>query len=255
MGGILTIGIATFGEAIRRRILVIFLLFAIVSIVGSQVFKTFSPGEEEKFVIDLGLNAIKWFSMLIAILLGAVMIPQEIERKTLHTVLAKPIGRGQFILGKFLGTCLAVLFNAALMGIAFGVVYVIQQKGQNLDPNLLLQFALTCAELVLFISIIIFLSTFASTVFVLVVSFCVVLLGSTANFWKEIPAENMVSQMLFLGIGALAPQFELFDISRAILTGAAVAPDVGFYYPMTYGLMYTSIMLILSFVVFNERQF
>ena len=66
MREIMTIGYATFGEAIRRRILVIFLLFAIVSIVGSQIFKAFSPGEEEKFVVDLGLNSIKWFSILIA---------------------------------------------------------------------------------------------------------------------------------------------------------------------------------------------
>jgi len=251
---VVTIGFATFGEAIRRRILVIFLLFAILSIVGSQVFKTFSPGEEDKFVVDLGLNSIKWFSMLIAILLGAVMIPQEIERKTLHTVLAKPVGRGQFVLGKFLGTCLAVLFNAALMALAFAVVYVIQQKGQNLDPALLLQFLLTCAELVLFISIIIFLSTFASTVFVLVVSFCVIVLGSTANFWKQIPAESWISQVVFLGINALAPNFEIFDLSRAILTHASVSPDL-IYYPMVYSAMYTSIMLLLSFVVFNEREF
>ena len=254
MREITTIGFATFGEAIRRRILVIFLLFAIISIVGSQVFKTFSPGEADKFVVDLGLNSIKWFSMLIAILLGAVMIPQEIERKTLHTVLAKPVGRGQFVLGKFFGTCLAVLFNAALMGVAFAVVYVIQQQGKDLDPALLLQFVLTCAELVLFISIIIFLSTFASTVFVLVVSFCVIVLGSTSSFLGKIPAESWISQVVFITIGALAPNFEVFDLSRAILTHASVPPDL-IYYPLTYAAMYTSIMLLLSFVVFNERQF
>lgn len=250
----MTIGFATFGEAIRRRILVIFLLFAVISIVGSQVFKTFSPGEEHKFVIDLGLNAIKWFSMLIAILLGAVMIPQEIERKTLHTVLAKPVGRGQFILGKFVGTCLAVLFNAGLMGLAFAVVYVVQQKGQNLDASLLVQFILTCFELILFVSIIIFLSSFASTVFVLVVSFCVLIIGSTANFWAQIPAENEISKLLFMGIGAIAPNFELFDLSRAILTGAAIPIDM-VYYPLVYCAMYSSIMLLLAFVIFNERQF
>lgn len=253
MREIMTIGYATFGEAIRRRILVIFLLFAIVSIVGSQVFKAFSPGEEEKFVIDLGLNSIKWFSILIAILLGAVMIPQEIERKTLHTVLAKPVGRGQFILGKFVGTCLAVLFNASLMAVAFFVVYAIQQKGQ-FDVSLLYQFILTCMELILFISIVVFLSTFSSTVFVLVVSFCVVVLGSTATFWKNIPAENEISGLLFLGVSALAPNFEIFDLSRPILTGATIAPDM-IIYPLVYGFMYTAIMLLLSFVVFNERQF
>jgi ABC-type transport system involved in multi-copper enzyme maturation permease subunit len=250
---ILTIGYATFGEAIRRRILVIFLLFAIVSIVGSQVFKAFSPGEEEKFVIDMGLNSIKWFSLLIAILLGAVMIPQEIERKTLHTVLAKPVGRGQFILGKFVGTCMAVLFNAALMAIAFFVVYIIQQQGQ-FDTALLVQFGLTCMELVLFISIIVFLSTFSSTVFVLVVSFCVLVLGSTATFWKNIPAENEISGLVFLGVSTLAPNFEIFDLSRVILTEATIQPDM-IMYPIGYGFMYTAIMLLLSFVVFNERQF
>lgn len=254
MREIMTIGFATFGEAIRRRILVVFLLFALISIVGSQVFKTFSPGEEDKFVVDLGLNAIRWFSILIAILLGAVMIPQEVERKTLHTILAKPVGRGQFVLGKFVGTCMAVLMNALAMSVAFLVVYMIQQKGSGLDPTLLWQLVLTYAELILFVSIVIFLSSFASTIFVLVVSFCVIVIGSTASFWASIPAANWVSQALFLGIHSLAPNFEIFDISRAILTNSALTPDL-IYYPIVYGGMYSSIMLLLAFVIFNERQF
>ncbi len=254
MREILTLGFATFGEAIRRRILVVFLLFAIISIVGSQVFKTFSPGEEDKFVIDLGLNAIRWFSLLIAVLLGAVMIPQEIERKTLHTVLAKPVGRGQFILAKFIGTVHAVLFNASMMSLAFFVVYIIQQKGQDLDPNLLLQLILTFTELILFCAIVIFLSSFASTVFVLVVSFCVIVIGSTANFWQSIPPENLVSQLVFLAIHAIAPNFELFDLSRAILTNASVPAEL-IYYPVTYATIYSAIVLLLGFVIFNERQF
>ncbi len=254
MREVLTIGIGTFGEAIRRRILVVFLLFAILSIVGSQVFKTFSPGEEDKFVIDLGINAIRWFSILIAILLGAVMIPQEIERKTLHTILAKPVGRGQFILGKFVGTCMAVLFNAGMMSIAFAIVYVIQQKGEAINLNLLIQLLLTYAELVLFVAIVIFLSSFASTIFVLVVSFCIIVIGSTASFWASIPGDNPVSQLLFIAIHSLAPNFELFDISRAILTNSAISMDL-VYYPITYAAMYSSIVLVLAFVIFNERQF
>jgi ABC-type transport system involved in multi-copper enzyme maturation permease subunit len=254
MRQILTIGFATFGEAIRRKILVVFLLFAIISIVCSQVFKTFSPGEEDKFVIDMGLNAIRWFSVLIAILLGAVMIPQEIERKTLHTILAKPVGRGQFILGKFAGTCMAVLFNAGLMSIAFLIVYIVQRHGRPLDASLLIQLVLTYCELVLFVSIVIFLSSFSSTIFVLVVSFCVIVIGSTASFWSTIPPDNLASQMLFMSIHALAPNFEIFDVSRAILTNSGISLDL-IYYPIVYGGMYSTIMLLLGFVIFNERQF
>ena len=71
---------------------------------------------------------------------------------------------------------------------------------------------------------------------------------------KVLDRYNEISGLLFLGVSALAPNFEIFDLSRPILTGAAIAPDM-ITYPLVYGFMYTSIMLLLSFVIFNERQF
>ena len=117
---------ATFHEAWRRRFLNGILVFAILIIGSSWLFAYLQPGAELQMVIDIGLGSIRFFGMLIAVFLGTRLIPDEIEKRTIYTLLSKPVTRTQFLLGKYLGGLATVISNVALMGATFYVVFAIK---------------------------------------------------------------------------------------------------------------------------------
>ncbi|MBI4381770.1 MAG: ABC transporter permease [candidate division NC10 bacterium] len=119
------IALNTFREAVRDRILYAILIFALVMLAGSTILVTISVGGEVKIIKDLGLACISIFGTLIAIFLGIGLVSKEIERRTLYTIITKPIHRYQFILGKYLGLVLTLLVNVAVMALGLlGLAYL-----------------------------------------------------------------------------------------------------------------------------------
>ena len=117
---------ATFNEGLRKRFLNGILVFAVLIIGSSWLFTYLQPGAELKMLIDVGLGSIRFFGMLIAIFLGTRLIPDEIEKRTIYTLLAKPVTRTQFMLGKYLGGLATVISNVLVMGITFYAVFAIK---------------------------------------------------------------------------------------------------------------------------------
>src|SRR6195256_4273594 len=106
----------TLREAVRDRVLYNLVLFVLL-LTGAAVFiGELSGGQERKIIVDLGLSAMLLFGVFIAIFVGVGLVYKEIERRTLYAILSKPITRGQFLLGKYLGLCLTLLFNVLVMG-------------------------------------------------------------------------------------------------------------------------------------------
>ena len=114
---------ATYHEGWRKRFLNGILVFAILIIGSSWVFTYLQPGAELKMLIDVGLGSIRFFGMLIAVFLGTRLIPDEIEKRTIYTLLSKPVTRTQFLLGKFFGGLATVISNVALMGAMLQVAF------------------------------------------------------------------------------------------------------------------------------------
>ena len=115
-----------FREAVRDRVLYNLVLFVLLLIAGAIFLGELSAGEEAKITVDLGLSAMLLFGVFIAIFVGVGLVYKEIERRTLYAILSKPIGRGQFLLGKYLGLCLTLLVNVLVMGlgVSLALVYV-----------------------------------------------------------------------------------------------------------------------------------
>src|SRR5579872_1434496 len=121
MRPLLVIARSTFNEAIRRRILMVLLFFALAMIGASFAFSTFSNvgSTEGKLVRDMGLSAIDLFGVIISVVMAIVMIPNEIDKRILHTILSKPVSRRVYVLGKFLGGIYTIGFNTIVMSIVF----------------------------------------------------------------------------------------------------------------------------------------
>src|SRR5713101_10022700 len=118
-----------FREAVRDRVLYNLVIFALLLIVGAIFLGELSAGQEAKIIVDFGLSAILLFGVFIAIFVGVGLVSKEIERRTLYAILSKPIGRGEFLLGKYLGLCLTLLLNVIVMGVGLSLALIYVRRG------------------------------------------------------------------------------------------------------------------------------
>jgi ABC-type transport system involved in multi-copper enzyme maturation permease subunit len=145
MRAIVAIAVNTFREAVRDRMLYLFVGFAVVLLVGSKLFGMLTVGDQTKIIKDLGLVSIEFFSMLIAVMMGLLLISREVDSRTVFNILAKPVRRWQFLLGKYLGLVAVVAVNLALMTLLLvAVVWLYQHE---FDPMLLFAGAMTLVEM------------------------------------------------------------------------------------------------------------
>src|SRR5947209_15453568 len=115
-----------FREAVRDRVLYNLVLFVLLLTAGAIFLGELSAAQETKIIIDMGLSAMLLFGAFISIFVGVGLVYKEIERRTIYAIFAKPVGRGEFLVGKYLGLCLTLFVNVLVMGIGvtLALVYV-----------------------------------------------------------------------------------------------------------------------------------
>src|SRR5215469_985900 len=120
------VAINTFREAVRDRVLYNLIFFALLMIGASILVGQISIGIDRIVIINLGLSSISVFGLVMAIFIGVGLVYKEMERRTLYSLLAKPVRRWQFIVGKYAGLLLTLLVNTCFMtlGVALALLYV-----------------------------------------------------------------------------------------------------------------------------------
>ncbi|NLJ35402.1 MAG: ABC transporter permease subunit [candidate division WS1 bacterium] len=260
---------ATFHEAWRRRFLNGILIFAILIIGSSWAFAYLQPGAELQMVIDIGLGSIRFFGMLIAVFLGTRLVPDEIELRTIHTILAKPVSRAQFLFGKYLGGVGTLAANMLLMGAAFYVVFAIKapqflaEKPEDamivaaMYSNIAKAILLTFFEVFLILGIAVVAATLFSWVLSVIFTFVFYFVGHMSDFFQQLSdPERGASKIAQIVMGALyriLPHFEIFDIREAILMGTYTPWSVMFK-TIGEGVAYLVVVLLIGYLVFNERE-
>jgi len=124
----------TFKEAVRNRILYVLLFFAGLILVGSWVASTLSISNQDRVMRDLGVASINVIGLLIAVFVGIGLVYNEMDKKTIYTIISKPISRWHFVLGKYLGLVLTIVLNVILMTWFFCMVLHFRQA---LDPDVM----------------------------------------------------------------------------------------------------------------------
>ncbi len=261
MNTIWMIASGTFGEAMRRKILNVFLFVALALIVMGFAFASFTPRQEMVIIKSLGLGVIALAGVFISVILGINLIPQEIERRTIYTILSKPVQRYQFLCGKFLGGLMTVLSNVALMGVAFILLTFFKERSFDQDVVdvskgvLMIFFQLTLVGAVaLFFSV--FLSPFVN----FFLTFAVYLLGSTdiAGDLANDPdhKKNPMSVAFFHFLHAVIPNFSNFNIQNPIIHPDVHIANEAAYITQNilYALVYTAILLTLAVLIFDKRE-
>lgn len=258
MTAVFAIAYNTVREALSRRVVLLFLFGALVLIVLSPLFSFLSPREELTLLKSLGLGVIQLASMFICIVMGISLIPAEIERRTIYTVLSKPVQRYEFVLGKFLGGILTMLFNILCMGVVFFVV-VAWRGNVKQALDLWKGFMMIFFQMSILVSLAIFFSAFLTPFVNFFMSLGVYIIGTLSSVTESLmKGENRTA--LQKGIGAvlhyLLPNFGNFNIQNKIIHPETRIINEGVYYIQNigYAVLYIAVLLIIAVIIFDRRE-
>jgi ABC-type transport system involved in multi-copper enzyme maturation permease subunit len=245
-----------FREAVRDRVLYNLVVFVLLLIAGAIFLGELSAGQEAKIIVDLGLSAILFFGVFIAIFVGVGLVYKEIERRTLYAILSKPIGRGEFLLGKYLGLCLTLLVNVAIMGLGLSLALLYVKRGwdplvMRIWPAILLIYL----ELMILTGVAMLFSAFSSPALSALLTFFVFVIGHFSGDLKTLASSmgSVPTRWFFAGLYYLLPNLANYNAITAAAHGQApearaIIADVG------YGLIYIGVLLAATTLVFRRRN-
>src|SRR5256714_14419371 len=197
-----------FREAVRDRVLYNLVVFVLLLIAAAILLGEISAGQEAKIIVDLGLSAILLFGVFIAIFVGVGLVYKEIERRTLYAILSKPIGRGEFLLGKYLGLCLTLLVNVAIMGVGLSLALIYIRRGWDpLALRIWPAIMLIYFELMIITAVALLFSTFSSPALSALLTFFVFVIGNFSADLKSLSSTSnqIAARLVFRALYYLLP--------------------------------------------------
>ena len=244
----------TFRETVRDKILYNLVFFALLLIGLSVLLGTLTIGEQAKIVNDVGLAAINLVGVIIAIFVGIGLVSKEIERRTIYTILARPITRTQFILGKYGGLGCVMVVNLAIMVILFFLTIVL--TGNPVHGSLFQAIQLILVETLLVTAMAMFFSTFSSPTLSAIMTIGFYLIGHLTTDLKGIAekSQSSVSEVIMSGLYYVCPNLEWLNIKGQAARGVMVGGEYQLA-ATAYGLIYASLLLFGACRIFERRDF
>lgn len=246
-----------FREAVRDRVLYNLVLFVLLLTAASIFIGELSGGQERKIIVDLGLSAMLLFGVFIAIFVGVGLVYKEIERRTIYAVFSKPVGRGEFLVGKYLGLCLTLFVNVLVMAVGVSVALLYVNGGwdpliRTIWPAVLLIYI----ELMLLTAVALLFSSFSSPALSALLTFLVFVIGHFSADLKAL-AGSMGSaggRWLFTGLYYVLPNLANYSFITPAAHGHA--PAAGFVFAAAlYALVFITVILAAATLVFSRRNF
>ena len=246
-----------FREAVRDRVLYNLVLFVLLLTAASIFIGELSGGQERKVIVDLGLSAMLLFGVFIAIFVGVGLVYKEIERRTIYAVFSKPVGRGEFLVGKYLGLCLTLLVNVLVMAVGVSLALLYVNSGWDpLIPTIWPAVLLIYIELMLLTAVALLFSSFSSPALSALLTFLVFVIGHFSADLKALAASmgSTSARGLFTGLYYLLPNLANYSFITPATHGHA--PAAGFVFAAAlYALVYITVILAAATLVFSRRNF
>jgi ABC-type transport system involved in multi-copper enzyme maturation permease subunit len=254
MNRIGVIALNTFRETLRDKILYNLVFFGLLLIVSSILLGTLTMGERAKIIQDLGLASINLFGVLIAIFVGIGLVSKEIEKRTIYSIIAKPIPRYQFLLGKYAGLTLTLLVNVSIMVAGFFLTLFIGQVG--LEPALLKAIGQIFVELLVITAVAVMFSTFTTPTLSATFTLAIYAIGHLADDLHVLAAklQSELIKVLLDGLYYTLPNLEFFNVKGPAVYGLPIEP-LYLVSAVAYGVTYSAVILTLACVIFQRRDF
>jgi ABC-type transport system involved in multi-copper enzyme maturation permease subunit len=245
----------TYREAVRDRVLYNLVFFALLLVGSTPLFGKISIGLERIVLINLGLTAITIFGMVISIFIGIGLVSKEIDKKTLYTVLSRPVRRWEFILGKYLGLSLTLAVNTFFMVLGFfAAVLYVAHDFQHADLYLLVAVYFIMLQFMVIIAITLLFSSFSSPLLSALFAFGYFVIG---NFAEDLRAAARllegVQRAPVMFLSYLVPNFTAMNVISQVahdnpISGALILQNT------LYAFCYSAAALSAAVVIFENRN-
>jgi Cu-processing system permease protein len=245
----------TFREAVRDRVLYNLIAFALLLSGAAILIGQISIDIERLVVVNLGLTAVSLFGIVIAIFIGIGLVSKEIEKRTLYTVLSRPVRRWEFIIGKFFGLAGTLVVNTFFMAIGvFAALLYVAHKFSASDAFILVALYFIILEFLIICSLALLFSSFSSPLLSAVFAFSLFVIGSFADDLRGFAAlTHGLTRWIATAAAYLVPNFSTLNVISAVAHQQSIGAQLILQNTL-YALFYTAVALSGAVLIFERRN-
>jgi ABC-type transport system involved in multi-copper enzyme maturation permease subunit len=250
------VALNTFREAVRDRVLYNLVFFALLMMLAAILVGGISIGIEELVIKSLGLSAISVIGLLIAVFIGVGLVYKEMDKRTLYALLAKPVRRWEFLLGKFGGLVLTLAVNTLAMAAGlFAALLYVKHNLERTDAVLLIAIYFILLKLTLVVALALLFSCYSTPLLAILYTSALYIAGLFVEEIRTIhfTTANPAMEALLRGLSYLLPNFENFNVMAAAAHGREI-PGALILQNTVYAALYSVIVLLVAATVFSRRN-
>ena len=250
------VALNTFREAVRDRVLYNLVFFALLMMAAAIAVGQISIGIEQTVIVSLGLSAISVIGLLISVFIGVALVSKEMDKRTLYALLAKPVRRWEFLLGKFAGLVLTLAVNTAAMAVGLLLVMIyVKHSLEGSDAAVLVAVYFIWLKLALIVALALLFSCFTTPLLAILFTVGLYIVGLYVQELRNLPVEVMSPAMAALTrwLSYLLPNFENFNVMALAAHGRAV-PVALILQNTLYTVVYCAIVLTAAAAVFSRKN-
>jgi len=244
-----------FREAIRDKILYNLLFFSLIMILASGMLSTLTVGERNKIIIDVGVGSINIFGLLISIFLGISLVSKEISRRTIYTILSKPIRRWEFLLAKYIGLSLTLLLNTVVMSLVLSGT--LRLVGEHFTMQIFIPIGMIYLECLVVMAVAMLFSTFTTATLSAIFTIAIYVSGQFSSDlvgFSQNQKFSLANKKTMMFIYYTVPNLDYFNF-KSYASNTIPIPFDQLGWSIAYGLIYILTLLGISMLVFQRREF
>ncbi len=251
---ITAIAFNTVREAVRNKVLYALLFFGVLLIGTGILVSSLSYVEMDRILQSVGLSSLRLFGALIAIFVGVGLIHKEVDRRTIYTILSKPVSRTEFLIGKYLGLVLTLWMQVVIMAVAFVVVSLV--SGAPLDGGHAAAVLLAAFELAVVVGVATLFSSFTSPMLASLFTAGFYLVGHVTRDLRELGAQSgdPALQKLTAGLFHVLPDLESFNLTAQAIHQLPISASQVLL-PIGYAVATIAVLLAMASMIFQRRDF
>jgi Cu-processing system permease protein len=250
------VALNTFREAVRDRVLYNLVFFALAMIAASILVGQVSIGIEQMVIVTLGLSAISVIGLLIAVFIGVGLVSKEMDKRTLYALLAKPVRRWEFLLGKFGGLLLTLAVNTAAMAAGLLLALsLVKHSTEHVGAPVLVAVFFILLKLALVVALALLFSCFTTPLLSILYTAGLYIAGLFVTEMRNFRSETMSQalQTLLRWLSYLLPNFENFDVMAAAAHGRVISRML-IAQNTAYAALYCTVVLTAAAAIFTRRN-
>ncbi|WP_242342613.1 ABC transporter permease [Anaeromyxobacter terrae] len=252
MMNVVAIGAVTVREALRRKIQVNLLLFALLLVVASLLVSSLTIGDTHRIASDLGLTAMEVMGSLTAIFLGASLVAGDVDRRVLYPVVAKPVSRSEYLLGRYVGLAGTLWLNLAVMALTLSALLVLDAGSlRPIDGALLAAFAMLGVQFLVVAAVALLFSSVTTPTLAAIFALAITIAGHLSNDLRTL--WHGPGARLGKAIWYLLPNLSALSLNEQVIY--RTPPAVASWVACLYAALYAGAALAIAATVFERRDF